>query len=733
MARIERDVHRRQPVVVAARHGGGDASGVAGRFLGGVGITHARVTGIFEAEDIALEVQLEIAARGRFLHAAVVAEVLDGGAAIEIGVVGGIGDIGDQPRCGGAAGLARIAQIDDLRDVRGDREAVDRGRAGHLAENQILGAVGAAGRGIALEQLGAEVVAPPDRAGLHREAIAQIPLGAQLRGLEAVLHVGRTVADFGQLEVGRIGHVEAVVQHRRLHVRIVVAEAVGGLVVIGDRGFDRDIRVRLRHAAQEGEAEAVRNVLIPGRADLVEFGFRLAQVAFGADVGVVERGADHVAVVVVDRIHHVETALVGAGQHFQPLFGALFLERGIEPVDRDLGAVGRFELDRAGQAKALAVMLDHAVARDARVERKRGFIAGCRGTIAAAGTDRAATGRADVRVEARVAVHRVEIGLRPAHRIVPGFQRIGVRIGARQRDAERARVVLPCQQAGDARADVLRQVVVRTLHVEHGGNAGLARKRIAGVEIDHRAQRAFVEAGFGGLVDHKAAEQFGGENVEIERAVAVGAGAVGAGGDGFQAVHAHAGELGAKTAHGDRAAFAAVTLDRDAGDALERFGKVLVGELGHVLSHDGVDRRNRIALHAERGFQRLAIAGDDDGFGWRVFGADGSGGRRVGILREHRLRHGQRGAGSPQCQGNLEQRNPRNMRLHGHSPSRPSWPVYDTGVIGRCGQAAHPFIRHSAPCASQRTLMHRSVHFGEPGLVLATISDTRPVLSCRSW
>ncbi len=141
-------------------------------------------------------------------------------------------------------------------------------------------------------------------------------------------------------------------------------------------------------------------------------------------------------------------------------------------------------------------------------------------------------------------------------------------------------------------------------------------------------------------MDDEAAEQFRGEDVEVERAVAVGGGAVGAGGDRFETVHADAGELGAQTAHGDGAAFTAVALDRDAGDALERLGKVLIGELGHVLGDDGVHCADRAALDIERGFQRLAEAGDDD----LLLGIAVRRGDLIGcgsVLRESGLRQGQ--------------------------------------------------------------------------------------------
>src|SRR3546814_8516161 len=69
---------------------------------------------------------------------------------------------------------------------------------------------------------------------------------------------------------------------------------------------------------------------------------------------------------------------------------------------------------------------------------------------------------------------------------------------------------------------------------------------------------------FRSLVDDERGEEFGRENVEVERTVAVRRRAVGRGRDRFHAVQADAGELRAEPANGDRAAFAGVALDRNA-------------------------------------------------------------------------------------------------------------------------------------------------------------------------
>ena len=61
---------------------------------------------------------------------------------------------------------------------------------------------------------------------------------------------------------------------------------------------------------------------------------------------------------------------------------------------------------------------------------------------------------------------------------------------------------------------------------------------------------------------------------------------------------------GAKAAHGNVAAFAAVAArERDARNALHGFGEVAVRELADVFRDDTVDGGGDFALLAERGIQ----------------------------------------------------------------------------------------------------------------------------------
>ena len=143
---------------------------------------------------------------------------------------------------------------------------------------------------------------------------------------------------------------------------------------------------------------------------------------------------------------------------------------------------------------------------------------------------------------------------------------------------------------------------------------------------------------------------------------AIRGGAVAGGGDRLHTVDPDAGELRAEAAHRDRAAFAGVALDGDAGDALQRLGEVLVGEAGDILGDDRVDRRHRFALQVERRVQRGAKAGDDDiglgrfgrcglrlrgrGVGGGLRGGIGGGGLRRGRGIARRLRSAHAAAGA---------------------------------------------------------------------------------------
>src|SRR5690606_13537567 len=72
-------------------------------------------------------------------------------------------------------------------------------------------------------------------------------------------------------------------------------------------------------------------------------------------------------------------------------------------------------------------------------------------------------------------------------------------------------------------------------------------------------------------------------------------------------------EARAEATRGDLGAFAVAALDRDAGDALQRLGKVGVRELADVLGADRVDDTGGVALDVHRVLEAVAQPRDDDG------------------------------------------------------------------------------------------------------------------------
>src|SRR3546814_2738911 len=60
----------------------------------------------------------------------------------------------------------------------------------------------------------------------------------------------------------------------------------------------------------------------------------------------------------------------------------------------------------------------------------------------------------------------------------------------------------PAEQPREARADIVVEIVVARLCRGGQRQPRMIVERVAGVEIDHRTERPFVERCFGGLVDH---------------------------------------------------------------------------------------------------------------------------------------------------------------------------------------------------------------------------------------
>jgi hypothetical protein len=202
-------------------------------------------------------------------------------------------------------------------------------------------------------------------------------------------------------------------------------------------------------------------------------------------------------------------------------------------------------------------------------------------------------------------------GLQNPPEEVLGSQRTALAVSDRERSADPAIGPGVADQARETRVPVARQIVVTHLAAQAGGEIAVI-ERPSGAQIDGRAQRALVHFRRLGFTHGEVAEQFGGEDVEIETAPAVGAArTVGAAGGGqrFHTVEPHPSEIRAEAAHGDRTPLARVAVDRHARNALQRFGKVLIGKLADVLGDDGVDLFGRIALLVE-GFDQAGAETD---------------------------------------------------------------------------------------------------------------------------
>src|SRR5205085_11423864 len=98
--------------------------------------------------------------------------------------------------------------------------------------------------------------------------------------------------------------------------------------------------------------------------------------------------------------------------------------------------------------------------------------------------------------------------------------------------------------------------------------------------------------------------------VEVDALVA--ADGVHVGRSELAAIDRHQVELGTEAANGDVASFAVATLDRHAGDALQRFRQIDVGELADLFGRDRVDDTGRIFLDVAGLLKTRPDSGDDD-------------------------------------------------------------------------------------------------------------------------
>ena len=200
-------------------------------------------------------------------------------------------------------------------------------------------------------------------------------------------------------------------------------------------------------------------------------------------------------------------------------------------------------------------------------------------------------------------------------------------------DADLADAGLPAiaEQARERRLAVVGQVVIVVLDAA-GDLAAFVVERQARTQVDGAAQATFDHVGRRVLVHVDAAEQFGRHVFEAQATAVVG-------GEDVTTI-----ELGAylgQAADGDRAAFAVVARNLDAGDALQRLGDVVVGQLADVFGDDGVDDLLGVLLDQLRLGDAAARAGDLHGvqlLGGRIRCRCGSGGRilRIGLRAQQR-------------------------------------------------------------------------------------------------
>ena len=171
-----------------------------------------------------------------------------------------------------------------------------------------------------------------------------------------------------------------------------------------------------------------------------------------------------------------------------------------------------------------------------------------------------------------------------AHRIGIEQLNLALLIGGGEQHAQPAAHEGVGDQAREALVEGAAQIVVAALSRSHQGEA-LMIEGMRRVELDGRAQRAFMQIGGRGLVDRDAGEQVGIEHVEVEGTADIVAGVR----DRFHAVYFRRREQRRQAAHRDLLALAAAAVQRDAGNALDGFRQVGVGKFGDVFRQDGVD------------------------------------------------------------------------------------------------------------------------------------------------
>ena len=281
----------------------------------------------------------------------------------------------------------------------------------------------------------------------------------------------------------------------------------------------------------------------------------------------------------------------------------VFLEVGIETVERDGEAFGRLEIQSTDHRGAF--QLDAV----------------------------------DVRLRPTDDLRRgVDVG------IAPGVETLGLRRRVHVRDAEHdADCVIGelididarSTPAGVRRAGV-ELAIVGIFAANCGGDDLLTGfERADGLEVDGARQALRHQTGIGRLVDHHLAEDFRRILVEFDRAVVRVRHL-------FAAVEQRRREIGGETADADDLRAAVEALRRQAGQAADRVGDRVVRQLADVFGRYRFNDAIRQLLVFKDGAQRATIAGDDNRFfGGGCCGSGGLGHYRCGA--EQQRRRGTRG------------------------------------------------------------------------------------------
>jgi hypothetical protein len=268
-------------------------------------------------------------------------------------------------------------------DHLGHRLQLGRAQARHQEVVQSL-----LGRGVERELV---VV----RSDLERQGVVVGPGQIQLAGLVDVGGVDLLQPHLGvgspeAVEAG-VGDVEVVRDGRLVAVLAEVDGHAGVGALEHDRRGHRLVVVGLRIADQAGHLQAVGQLVRAGQGVLLEDVLELVVLGVGAHVDAVEAGV----VDVVDRLAEIDSGRVaGPGlaqdqfahgrlrlavlgdrarerEAFQPVLLALDVVVRIESVEAQRGALGGLPLQGQGGAGALLVVMEAAVARQAREEHGR--------------------------------------------------------------------------------------------------------------------------------------------------------------------------------------------------------------------------------------------------------------------------------------------------------------------------------------------------------------------------